>query len=133
MRHYLKTYPLTLCCLMLIWYLCLFTPPRTRLAEIPLVDKWTHLCMYLGTCSVLWCEYLKSHKQRNYRKLLVGAVLLPVIMSGCIELIQAWCTTTRSGEWLDFLANTAGVLLAALFGRTIYPVFFKKKGPGEKP
>ena len=37
-------------------------------------------------------------------------------MSGCIELMQTYLTTNRSGDWLDFLANSTGVLLAVVFG-----------------
>lgn len=37
-------------------------------------------------------------------------------MSGLIELAQAYCTTCRSGDWLDFAANTVGVLLGNVIG-----------------
>ena len=33
-----------------------------------------------------------------------------------MELLQAYCTTTRSGEWLDFCADSTGVLLGTLVG-----------------
>lgn len=46
----------------------------------------------------------------------MGGIIAPVAMSGCIELMQAYCTDTRSGDWLDFLANSIGVGLAALIG-----------------
>lgn len=128
MKHYLKTYPVTLFCIALIWYLCLFTPPKTRLSEVPFFDKWVHISMYLGTCSVLWCEYLRSRRQTSTWRLLTGTIVLPVLMSGCIELVQAYCTTTRSGDWLDFAANSLGVLLAALLGKTIYPNLLRKTG-----
>mgnify|MGYP000025902655 FL=1 len=31
-------------------------------------------------------------------------------MSGLIELAQAYCTTDRSGDWLDLAANAIGAL-----------------------
>lgn len=38
-------------------------------------------------------------------------------MSGLIEILQATCTGgRRSGDWLDFAANTVGVTLAAVIG-----------------
>lgn len=40
------------------------------------------------------------------------AVVLPILMSGAIELAQAYLTTCRSGDWWDFAANSLGVLLA---------------------
>ena len=35
-------------------------------------------------------------------------------LGGGLELAQKYLTTCRSGEWLDFMANSAGVVLAAL-------------------
>ena len=52
----------------------------------------------------------------NGRKLLLWAWVAPVLMSGLLELIQAYCTTNRQGEWLDFAANTTGVTIGALIG-----------------
>ena len=43
-------------------------------------------------------------------------------MSGVIELLQAYCTTNRSGEWLDFAANTTGVGLGTLIGLVMWRV-----------
>ena len=45
------------------------------------------------------------------------AFLAPLLMGGLIELAQAYCTGgRRSGEWLDFLANSLGVVLGTLVG-----------------
>jgi hypothetical protein len=38
------------------------------------------------------------------------------LLGGLIELLQAYCTTTRSGEWFDFWADSIGVLLGAGIG-----------------
>ena len=43
-----------------------------------------------------------------------------IALGGSVELIQAYCTTTRSGEWLDFYADTVGVLLGAGIGLLMY-------------
>jgi VanZ family protein len=39
-----------------------------------------------------------------------------ILLGGLIELLQAYCTTTRSGEWLDFFADSIGVLLGNAIG-----------------
>lgn len=73
--------------------------------------------MYLFTCGVIWTEYVRRHKRIDGRKLFLWAWLAPVVMSGVIELLQAYCTGgRRSGEWLDFAANATGCTLAALIG-----------------
>jgi hypothetical protein len=38
-------------------------------------------------------------------------------MSGLLELLQAYCTGDhRSGDWLDFAANSLGVILGTAIG-----------------
>ena len=130
----LKKYPLSWCCIALIWILSL-TPifPETPFDNVAFIDKWTHLVMYGGTCSVIWFEYLRSmyggtcsviwfeylrhHNRLDYEKLFFYAFLLPILMSGLLELLQAYCTGGhRNGDWLDFAANSLGVLLGNLLG-----------------
>lgn len=114
---YIKRYPLSLLCIVLIWYLCIwFMPPETPLNDVDFIDKWTHFVMYGGTCSVIWYEYLHSHRRINGWRLFFLAWLAPALMSGLIELLQAYCTTNRAGEWLDFAANTTGCTLGAIVG-----------------
>jgi hypothetical protein len=91
--------------------------PETPFDNVKFADKWTHLVMYGGTCSVIWWEYLRSHQQLNIRKLFLFAWLAPIMMSGVLELLQEYCTSGhRNGDWLDFAANSLGVTLAVLFG-----------------
>lgn len=121
MKKLLCRFPFTLFCIALIWYLCLFKPPSTRLDRIPGLDKYVHVLMYLGTCSVFWFEYFRSRVAFSRRTLLLVGVVLPILMSGAIELVQANCTTYRGGDWADFLANSCGVLLAL----ALVPLFRK--------
>ena len=116
--RFVKRYPLSLLCVAAIWYLCLlFNAPRTRLNDVPLIDKWVHVAMYLGTCSLIWFEYLRAHRRPQWRRLLTWAIVAPAAMSGLIELLQAYCTGgRRSGDWLDLAANACGVTLALAFG-----------------
>lgn len=126
MKQYLKKYILSLLTIAAILYLSLFKPPQTKLDDISNIDKLVHTCMYGGLCLIIWYEYLKSHNKINWRRIWIGAVIAPIIMSGIIELIQAYCTTNRSGEWLDFAANSLGALLAFVVGNWGLRRFFKK-------
>lgn len=91
--------------------------PKTPLDHVRFIDKWVHICMYAGTCGVMWIEYMRCHKKANIRRLLMFAWFLPVVMSGIIELLQAYCTGgRRSGDWLDFAANSTGATLAFILG-----------------
>ena len=126
----LRRYPLTLLCIAAIWYLCFFKPPTTPMSQITFFDKWVHVSMYLGTCTLLWWEYLRSHVRRSGKRLLVWAIAAPLAMSGAIEILQATLTTTRSGDWFDFLANAAGIGLAAAIGRGL---LWKRVKPRLRP
>jgi hypothetical protein len=45
-------------------------------------------------------------------------------MSGLLELLQAYCTGGhRNGDWLDFAANSIGVLLGNLLGWLLHHFF----------
>ena len=54
--------------------------------------------------------------------------ILAVVFSGCVELLQEYCTTYRGGDWMDFAANTTGAVLASLIGYFIVrPRMLSKK------
>lgn len=112
----IRKYPFSTLCIAVIWVLSLAKMPEVEVPGVELSDKWAHFIMYGGLCGVIWIEYLRSHSRGKCSavRLFVGVWLLPVIMGGLLELLQAYCTTTRSGDWLDFAANTIGVTLAAV-------------------
>ena len=121
--RFVRKYPLSLLCILLIWVLSL-TPffPETPLDDVEFIDKWTHLVMYGGTCSVIWWEYQRSHQSIEWRKVVLLAIVGMILLGGLMELLQASCTTTRSGEWFDFWADCVGVLLGNALGFLIYSV-----------
>ena len=127
MLYYLKKYPLTLLVVATIFYLSFFKPPQTDMENIPGIDKLVHICMYGGLCFLLWVEYLRNHQAMNKLRMCIGGIVLPILLSGAIELMQTYCTEHRGGEWLDFAANSLGVILAALIGHYILQPFFWKQ------
>ncbi len=115
--RFVRRYPLGCLCVAAIWYLCLFKPPRVpEVEDMAGFDKVVHVTMYLGTCGVIWWEYFRAHRKERWGRIVSLAIVGPILMSGIIELVQAYCTESRSGDWMDFLANTTGVLLAAALG-----------------
>lgn len=122
-----KKYPISCVLIAAIWYLSLlFNAPETPLDDVPLIDKWVHMVMYGGTFSVLWIEYIRQHQKPDYKKLLIWAFIAPIVMSGIIELLQDYCTKTRQGEWTDLLANSIGVVLAAVIGLVLLRLHAKR-------
>lgn len=115
--RFVRKYPFSFLCILLIWVLSL-TPffPETPFDDVQFIDKWTHLVMYGGTCSVIWFEYLLHHRTIDWAKILLLSVVGMTLLGGLMELLQAYYTTTRSGEWFDFWADSLGVLLGNAVG-----------------
>lgn len=132
MVHYIKKYPVSIAVILLVIYLSFFKPPSLPDTdwEIPHLDKVVHMGMYFVMSGMLWWEFFRSHKGGlHIRRGWIGAFLCPVLFSGCIEILQEYCTSYRGGDWLDFLANTVGALLATLFFvYIVHPRMQKKRG-----
>lgn len=118
MPDLLKKYPFSIAIVLLIVYLSFFKPPTIDTGyEIPHLDKVVHFCMYFGLAGIIWWEFLRSHKDgKGLFRVWFAALLFPILFSGGIELLQEYATEHRGGEWLDFAANSAGALFAALAG-----------------
>ncbi len=116
MTTFLKRYPLTTLVVCAICLLSLCKMPETELDDVPFIDKWTHLIMYGGLCSVIWFEYARHHRPVTLRPRLWLTVLFPLALSGLMEVLQEYCTETRSGDWMDMAANSVGVALGTALG-----------------
>ena len=114
---YIKKYPCSCILVVAIWIVCMIPIPETPLDEINLIDKWTHFVMYGVLTIPIWWEYLRRHENaKRTSRLWIGGVLCPVVMGVLVELAQAYLTTCRSGDWVDALCNSMGVLLGVIVG-----------------
>ena len=66
----------------------------------------------------------KGHKKKTLpQQLVLWEWLVPVIMGGLVEIVQATCTNgVRNGDWLDFFADGIGSTLAFLIGLVLVKV-----------
>ena len=117
LHHLTSNYPISCLYMAFILVLCFMDVPHTPLDNITLIDKWTHILMYAGTCATIWYEYLRRHDSIVRARVFLLAWLAPLVMSGLIEILQEYCTGgRRSGDWLDFAANAIGVTLGNVIG-----------------
>ena len=93
MKKILSIYRFTWLIILVIWVLCLVPFfPETPLDDVPSPQqprRWTFLWLFI----------------------------LPIIMGGLIEIVQATCTGGhRSGDIMDWAADAVGVVLGQLIG-----------------
>ena len=112
--RYIKRYPFSLALIVIVIYLSFFRPPSVRIPLFTGFDKLVHFLMYASISGCLWLETLLYHRRGGLSicRAVIAAVVFPILFSGVVELLQEYLTKYRGGEWLDFLANTCGVLVA---------------------
>ena len=128
--RYFKDYPFSIILFVIITYLSLAQPPKIGVLLFKGWDKVVHFCMYGGLSGMFWIEFLIKHrkKEANYIYAVFGAVLYPILLGGLLELCQSYLTRHRSGDWMDFLANTGGVFTATLIAWFILkPLIIKEE------
>lgn len=114
MSNILLKLPISVVVLVVICYLSFFKPASAPQIEIPNLDKIAHFCMYLGLSMMVWVDLFRYKKIQPKIGWILGFIL-PVIISGIIEILQSVLTSYRGGDWYDFLANSLGALIASLF------------------
>jgi VanZ family protein len=105
----------------IVWTLIIFvlccTPgqyiPTTDWLELLSFDKFVHASIFF-TLAVLWLVYLFKLNKLSIT-LIVLVLLLCIAYGGLLEIMQATVFSHRSGDWLDFIANTFGCLMGLWF------------------
>lgn len=107
----------------IIFYLCCLISaddiPETEFKLFVHADKLVHYLMFFGLALVASCNYVFLNKGKIIiLKMIIFAILLPIIYGGVIEIIQFEYFPERSGDWFDFLADSLGAISAIPF--TLY-------------
>jgi VanZ family protein len=91
-----------------IAYLSLLREPSISLPYVIGMDKWIHAIMYLVlTLTLLW-----DSQQRPKLWWIVG--VFSAIFGGFIEVLQEQFFYPRTGDWMDWLADCIGVIVAII-------------------
>ncbi len=124
-----RYYPLTLLCIIVTIVVCMIPISDPPLGDVPFMDKWTHMVLFGGISSVSLFELTMNRRLHTHLRWLLPMVT--ALLGGVVELMQATLTTCRSGEWLDFLADVAGVLVLAPIAYTICRLVSRRLWHGE--
>lgn len=120
----------------IIFYLCCLIPandiPDTDFDFFIPIDKVVHFLMFFGLSLTACIGYIYLNKGHIIiLKMIVFAILLPILYGGAIELIQHYYFIGRTGDWFDFLADAIGSLtvlpIALLFRRKLLYKYEMKK------
>lgn len=112
----LYSYRASLLLTFVVLFLSLYSFTEAPKIEVRFADKYTHFLMYGGYALTLWIESTFTRQQRSHQSLWALCVVWPILFGGLNEVLQSTLTTTRQGDFYDFLANTIGVLLAFPLG-----------------
>lgn len=101
-----------------IWLLIicygLFIPanslPKKPFLIIPHFDKLVHAGLFFVFCLLLFVPF-KRLKMNH----LLYAPLVSIILSAVLEATQHILSSSRSSNFYDFIANTAGILTSVIF------------------
>lgn len=102
-------------------------PENPPLGDVPLIDKWVHMVMYAGLAFLMWVDHVVRSKRQYTWMVRSIMALYAVLLGGLMELVQAYLTTCRSGDWIDFEADAIGAVL----GVAICMVFDRLKIKGK--
>lgn len=105
-------------------------PEIKHLEGVPLIDKWVHFLMYAVMSVAMWIDQRNSTQPLSITYYL-WMLIIPSCLGGILELVQAYLTTCRSGEWLDAIADTIGAVIGTV-GCYLISWIWNKKTSAQK-
>ncbi|NQX97859.1 MAG: VanZ family protein [Flavobacteriales bacterium] len=98
--------------------------PGNQLPKIAVwqFDKWVHTLMYGVLSFLVLIPYSKQFLVKGNRfKIGLFIILFGIFYGGFMEILQNNIFINRSGNWIDFIANSLG----AIIGVVTYPIMIK--------
>ncbi|MBL4669736.1 MAG: VanZ family protein [Flavobacteriales bacterium] len=98
--------------------------PGNQLPKIAVwqFDKWVHTLMYGVLSFLVLIPYSKQFSVKGNRfKIGLFIILFGIFYGGFMEILQNNIFINRSGNWIDFIANSLG----AIIGVVTYPIMIK--------
>ena len=124
----LKKYWLSILVILTIFVLCFMNTAPLPVPQIQNFDKWMHALMFLGLSGVVFFDdtgYLRFPISKL--RILGISFLFPIALGGLIEIMQAYLTVTRNGDWFDFLFDAIGAFFGMGIALLINRCFLMKK------
>lgn len=81
--------------------------------KVPQFDKWVHFGIYFGF-TIVWFAFLYNYSESSVKKNRFKAAIWALIFGVIVEILQNINPNARSGDVLDVLANSIGIIVAVL-------------------
>jgi len=116
MKRFLKKYWTSIALCFVILVLCFINPQKIKIdITMTYTDKIVHFAMFLALSGIVfWDNSFRLKKKVSVWALFIGSWLFPIALSGLIEIAQDCLTSTRTGDWLDFLFDSIGASLGLI-------------------
>ena len=128
MLNFFRVYGLSCVVALLILYLSI-TTKATDYYHGPRfegMDKVVHFFLYALLSLAICRDFFRQSVAFSSRKMVIWAIILPILYGGLIEILQENFFPPRTGEWGDWFANILGVLAGYFLSRKIYPNIYRK-------
>jgi VanZ family protein len=113
----------TILCASTIVFLSLMSGSKIPTVQIPHIDKLVHFIMYFSFGLVLIHDGLHFSKiHLSHLKLIFISIIVVIGWGAALEVLQRIPGLHRSSDFFDFLANTAGAVVAAIFYKFFEPL-----------
>ncbi len=101
-------------------------PEDAPMNDVPLIDKWVHMVMYMGLVLAMWFDHVVRSEKKAQGKHFLFMFLYATLLGGLMELVQAYMTTCRSGDWIDFEADAIGAAIGVGLSSLINKLWAEK-------
>jgi len=101
-------------------------PEDAPMSDVPLIDKWVHMVMYMGLVLAMWFDHVVRSEKKAKGKHFLFMFLYATLLGGLMELVQAYMTTCRSGDWIDFEADAIGAAIGVGLSSLINKLWAEK-------
>ncbi len=101
-----------------LWSIFVIIGSLTPAESIPqgleqLSDKGIHFFLHFMVAFLVAIGLMKSnHSRGQYVPIIVVSVLFSILLGAMLELLQFYIVPGRFGDWLDFVSDAIGAVLA---------------------
>jgi len=128
MLSLLKKYGFSLLVITIIFILCFMNTKSLPSVPVQNFDKTVHAIMFLGLACVIFFDNTRYLRYPiSTIRILLGTFLFPVALGGLIEIMQTFLTTTRTGDWFDFLFDGIGAFVGCIIALLTNYLFLQRE------